>query len=49
MQTRGDLVELYDLSEDIRETTNLADKYPGRTEEMKAAIEKWKKGLEMKN
>jgi arylsulfatase A len=42
MQTKGDVVELYDLSKDIKETTNLVDKYPKRTEEMKAAIEKWK-------
>ena len=49
MQTRGDLIELYDLNKDIKETTNIADKYPGRTEEMKAAIEKWKSGLDLKN
>ena len=42
MQTQGDVVELYDLSKDIKETTNVADKYPKRAEEMKAAIEKWK-------
>ena len=42
MQTKGDVVELYDLSKDIKETTNVADKYPQRAEEMKAAIEKWK-------
>jgi len=42
MQTKGDVVELYDLSKDIKETTNVGDKYPKRTEEMKAAIEKWK-------
>ena len=42
MQTKGDVVELYDLSKDIKETTNVADKYPKRTQEMKAAIEKWK-------
>jgi hypothetical protein len=42
MLTKGDVVELYDLSKDIKETTNLADKYPHRAEEMKAAIEKWK-------
>jgi len=40
--TKGDVVELYDLSKDIKETTNLADKYPQRAEEMKAAIEEWK-------
>ena len=42
MQTRGDAVELYDLTIDIRETTNIADKYPGRTRIMKEAIGKWK-------
>ncbi|NQU74825.1 MAG: sulfatase-like hydrolase/transferase, partial [Planctomycetes bacterium] len=42
MQTKGDVVELYDLSKDIKETTNVADQYPKRTAEMKAAIETWK-------
>jgi len=42
MQTKGDVVELYDLSRDIRETTNIADKYPERMREIKAGIEKWK-------
>ncbi len=42
MQTKGDIIELYDLSKDIKETTNIADKYPERTEKMKSAIEKWK-------
>ncbi len=42
MQTKEEVVELYDLSKDIKETTNVADKYPKRTQEMKAAIEKWK-------
>ncbi len=42
MQTKGDVVELYDLSRDIKETTNIADKYPKRTTKMKKAIEKWK-------
>ncbi|MGZ0172629.1 MAG: sulfatase-like hydrolase/transferase [Planctomycetales bacterium] len=42
MQTKGDVVELYDLRKDIKETTNVADKFPKRNEEMKAAIEKWK-------
>jgi len=42
MQTKGDVVELYDLSIDIRETTNVADKFPGRTRMMKEAIGKWK-------
>jgi arylsulfatase A-like enzyme len=43
MQTKGDVVELYDLSKDIKESINVADKYPKRAEEMKAAIEKWKR------
>ena len=42
MQTKGDVVELYDLSRDIKETTNVADMRVNRTKEMKAAIEKWK-------
>jgi hypothetical protein len=42
MLTRGDGIELYDLSRDIKETTNVADKYIKRAEKMKAAIEKWK-------
>jgi len=47
MQTRDNIIELYNLSKDIKETTNLADKYPKRTEKMKAAIEKWKKEVTM--
>lgn len=43
MQTRGDVVELYDLSQDIRETTNVANQNLERTATMKAAIEKWKR------
>jgi arylsulfatase A-like enzyme len=42
MQTKGDVVELYDLSKDIKETTNIKDMYPERTKKMKAAIEQWK-------
>ncbi|MCP3914963.1 MAG: sulfatase-like hydrolase/transferase [bacterium] len=42
MQTKGDVVELYDLSRDILETTNVADEYPERASEMRAAIAKWK-------
>jgi arylsulfatase A-like enzyme len=45
MQTKGDVVELFDLSQDIMETTNVASKYPKRTSEMKAAIEKWKSAV----
>ena len=42
MQTKGDVVELFDLSRDIKETTNVDDKFPERASEMKAAIERWK-------
>ncbi|MDP6525369.1 MAG: sulfatase-like hydrolase/transferase [Kiritimatiellia bacterium] len=49
MQTKGDRIELYDLSNDIKETTNVADKYPRRTAEMKAAIKKWKLEVVSKN
>lgn len=42
MQTKGDVVELYDLSTDIKETTNVADQYPQRTRQMRASIEQWK-------
>jgi arylsulfatase A-like enzyme len=42
MLTKGDVVELYDLSKDIKETTSEADMHPQRVEKMKAAIEKWK-------
>jgi len=48
MLTRGDLIELYDLSKDIRETDNVADKYPERTIKMKAEIEKWKMEVKKK-
>ena len=42
MQTKGDVIELYDLSQDIKETTNIAEKHPKRTKAMKAAIDAWK-------
>ncbi len=42
MQTKEDIVELYDLSKDIKETTNVAEQFPERTREMKRAIENWK-------
>jgi arylsulfatase A-like enzyme len=42
MLTKGDTVELYNLSQDIRETINIKDKYPERTEKMKEAIDLWK-------
>lgn len=42
MVTRGDVIELYDLSNDIRETNNIVERYPEIAKEMKAAIDKWK-------
>lgn len=42
MQTKGDVVELYDLSADIKESKNLASEHPARAAAMKAAIEAWK-------
>ena len=42
MQTKKDIVELYDLSKDIKETTNVAAEHPERTRRMKAAIKQWK-------
>lgn len=45
MQTKGDVVELYDLNKDIKESINVADQHPKRAAEMKAAIEQWKRGV----
>lgn len=45
MVTKKDVVELYDLSRDIKETTNVAARFPKRAAEMKAAIEKWKQAV----
>ncbi|MAG57675.1 MAG: N-acetylgalactosamine-6-sulfate sulfatase [Planctomycetes bacterium] len=42
MLTKKDVIELYDLSRDIKETTNVAAEFPERAARMKAAIEKWK-------
>jgi len=42
MQTRGDEVELYDLSSDIKETTNIAADHPDRVKQMTEAIARWK-------
>ena len=42
MQTKSDVIELYDLSKDIKESVNLVDKFPRRTKKMKSAIDKWK-------
>ena len=38
-------VGLYDLSKDIGEQTNLADKHPDRVKRMLAAIDAWKKDV----
>lgn len=46
MQTKGERVELYDLSEDINESNNLVEMFPERAAEMKAAIENWKREVE---
>jgi hypothetical protein len=37
------VVELYDLEADIGETTNLADKYPGKVKELQALLEEIRK------
>jgi len=42
---RHEGVELYDLEEDIGETTNLAEKQPDKINELSAALEKWDAGL----
>ena len=38
-------VGLYDLSTDIGETTDLADRHPDRVEEMLAALDAWKRDV----
>ena len=40
--------ELYDLSRDIGETTNLASTYPSRARAMRMAIESWKNEVQWK-
>ena len=42
MIVKGDKVELYDLSKDIGERTNLANKNAERASAMKTAIDQWK-------
>ncbi len=37
---RKKVEELYDLDEDIGETTNLAEKYPGKVAELKVLLDK---------
>jgi len=43
LQTRDDDIELYDLSRDIKETTNVAEQFPERAAEMKKAVDAWKR------
>ncbi len=43
MIVKEDDVQLYDLSTDIKETTNIADQHPQITESMRQAIETFKK------
>jgi hypothetical protein len=45
MIVKSNRLELYDLSKDIREKTNLAGKYPERAQAMKKAIEAWKEDV----
>lgn len=42
---RSDLPELYDLSKDLSESSNLADKFPEVLSEMTAKLEAWNKEL----
>ena len=42
MIVKEDRVQLYDLSKDIGETTNLAEQFPDRTASMRAENERWK-------
>ncbi len=43
MQTKEDVVELYDLDRDIKETTNVAAQFPKVAASMQAAIDQWKR------
>lgn len=45
MIVKEDDVQLYNLADDRMETTNLADQYPQRAEEMRSAIEQFKKDV----
>ena len=42
MLTKGDRVELYDLSTDPKESNNVVSSHPERAEAMKRAIASWK-------
>lgn len=42
LHTKGDVVELYDLSLDIKESKNVAAEFPQQTDHMTAAIQRWK-------
>jgi len=37
--------DLYNLENDPTETNNLAEKYPGKVEELEYLFEEWKEGL----
>ncbi len=43
-----DELELYDLSDDIGETNNLAKEMPGKTKEMKKILDDWRKQVNAK-
>ncbi len=43
LQVMDGIDELYDLSTDIKETTDVADQHPDRVAEMTAAIEQWRR------
>ena len=49
MIVKANKIELYDLSKDIGEKTNVAVKYSERAKEMKTAIDAWKKDVTWKS
>ncbi len=46
MQTKGPLVELFDLQTDAAETANVAEQFPEIAAEMKDAIDAWKQSVQ---
>lgn len=44
---RSGKLELFNLANDISETTDLSDKFPGRVEKMKAKLIEWEKEMNM--
>ena len=48
MIVKADKVELYDLSQDVGERTNLVEEQPDRAKQMKAAIVAWKEDVTWK-